>query len=197
MAEGLGGATEHQGDDTPHFHGIMAISTPYQMKTLVEIKDLILKDLNEVDRIKEFIAHMCREDHFDDAGHQSQLGQLEKEWAANQAGVAHLRMAMKPSFLRAPTYGHGPSSLWEKSCEEVSKGTREAETMADAHEYKQRYEEDAQYIFSRVQHHWHAYRNGVRVPYPYCRKKGVVKKKASKEKRGTLYVNKIFRNSIN
>ena len=29
MAESLAAATEHQGNDTPHIHGIMALSTPY------------------------------------------------------------------------------------------------------------------------------------------------------------------------
>ena len=39
MAEALAAATENQGNDTPHVHGVMAIFTPYQNKTLADIRD--------------------------------------------------------------------------------------------------------------------------------------------------------------
>ena len=89
MAESIGGATEHQGNDTPHFHGVMAVTSPYQTKTLAQIRDLIKKDLSQVNLIKRFCEHMCREDHFDDAGHQENLPQLQKDWEGSQAGLPH------------------------------------------------------------------------------------------------------------
>ena len=63
MAVALGAATENQGNVTPHVHGVMAIVTPCQKKTLTEIWDSIEKDMDQFDRIKRFITHMCREDH--------------------------------------------------------------------------------------------------------------------------------------
>ena len=77
MAEALGAANENQGNDTPHVHGVMAIVTPYQNKTLDDIHDSLDKDLNRFYRIKRFITHMCRDDHFDDKGHQENLATLE------------------------------------------------------------------------------------------------------------------------
>ena len=53
----------------------------------------------------------------------------------------------------------------------------------DAKKYKEKFEEHAQFVFSHVQHHWHALQDGVRVPLPYCRKtcmkhgKGAAKKR--------------------
>ena len=99
MAESLAAATENQGNDTPHIHGIMALATPYQYKTLLEIRDLIKNDMSSFERIKQYIAHMCREDHFDDKGHQDSLESLEKAKAAGLAGLPHFRIASKPSFL--------------------------------------------------------------------------------------------------
>ena len=78
MAEAPGEATENQGNDTPHVHGVMAIVTPYQNKTLTEIRDSIEKDLNQLDRIKSFITHTCRDDHSDDAESQESLVALER-----------------------------------------------------------------------------------------------------------------------
>ena len=77
MAESLVACTEHQGNDTPHIHGLMAVVTPYQYKTLLEIRDLIEHDMTEFDRIKRFIENMCREDHFDNEAHQASLPSLE------------------------------------------------------------------------------------------------------------------------
>ena len=39
MTEALGAATENQWNDTPHVHGVMVIVTPYQNKTLADIRD--------------------------------------------------------------------------------------------------------------------------------------------------------------
>ena len=44
--------------------------------------------------------------------------------------------------------------------------------MEDATGFKRRYEAHVQFIFSRVQHHWHPKNEkGERIPLPYCRNK--------------------------
>ena len=50
MAESLAAATENQGNDTPHIHGIMALATPYQYETLLEIRGLIKNDVSNVEK---------------------------------------------------------------------------------------------------------------------------------------------------
>ena len=113
MAESLVACTEHQGNDTPHIHGLMAVATPYQYKTLLEIRDLIEHDMSEFDRIKRFIENMCREDHFDNETHQSSIPSLEKAKSEGLAGAPHVRLASKPAFLQQSLLSKQPS-LWDK-----------------------------------------------------------------------------------
>ena len=43
----------------------------------------------------------------------------------------------------------------------------------EAAQFQQRFHADAQFIFSRVQHHWHTLDDkGNRIPLKYCRLKG-------------------------
>ena len=90
---------------------------------------------------------MCREDHYDDACHQENLSQLQKDWDGNQAGLPHARMAFKPNFWRAPAAGHGPSSLWDTATEDQNTKQLRADVDADAKQYKKSYEDDVQNIF--------------------------------------------------
>ena len=141
MAESLAAATENQGNDTPPIHGIMALATPYQYKTLLEIRDLIQKDVSNFERIKRFIAHMCKEDHFDNEGHQDSLESLEKARAAGLAGMPHFRIASKPSFLQGRSPSEKQPSLWDLPTENEEKAALwQAAVNDDAHEYKKEFE---------------------------------------------------------
>ena len=113
MAESLVACTEHQGNDTPHIHGLMAVVCPYQYKTLLEIRDLIQHDMTEFDRIKRFIENMCQEDHFDNEAHQASLPSLEKAKSKGLAGASHIRLSAKPSFLQPRCMPATQPSLWE------------------------------------------------------------------------------------
>ena len=55
----------------------------------------------------------------------------------------------------------------------VSRGSVHGTIESDAKEYKDNFERHAQFVFSRVQHHWHHEQDGVRVPTAYCRKPGL------------------------
>ena len=180
MAEAPGAATENQGNDTPHVHGVMAIVTPYQNKTLAEIRESIEKDLNQFERIKRFITHMCRDDHFDDAGHQESLGALERAKAANLAGSTHMRLAQMLAIYRRQVATEPKGSLWEPGITEKQR----AAIAVDAANFKGAHEAHVQHVLSHVQHHWHREEDGHRVPHPYCRKKGrnMKKKKGKREK---------------
>ncbi len=53
--------------------------------------------------------------------------------------------------------------------------------LEDANLFREAYEEDVQFIFSRVQHHWHLLnKDGERVPMQYCSIKGRQKSKCCK-----------------
>jgi hypothetical protein len=40
-----------------------------------------------------------------------------------------------------------------------------------------------QFVFSHVQHRWHKDHDGERIPHPYCRKKGIARKKGMQKKK--------------
>ena len=113
LAESLAAATENQASDVPHIHGIMAVVTPYQYSTLSEIRDLITRDITQLDAIKRYVAHTCREDHFDDAKHQAQLTSLEKAKADGLHGVPHCRLSLKPAFFCPRGAAAESPSLWD------------------------------------------------------------------------------------
>ena len=122
------------------------------------------------ERIKAFNEHLQREDHFDDALHQENLAQLEKEFHANNAGEQrNVFLSVRPrSFYEA----NDVVSLWRNT------DSFEA-VMKEAQDFTRKYEADVQFIFSHVQHHWHQFNDkGQRVPMKYCMPKG--KKKTRK-----------------
>ena len=90
---------EHQGNDTPHGHGVFSLATPYQRCSLQEIADRIEKNTLNVESIKRFTAHMCREEHFNHASHTANLTTLEDDWKNLQAGKAHVKLFHRPSFM--------------------------------------------------------------------------------------------------
>jgi len=118
MAESMGAATENQGNDTPHTHGVMAVVTPYQFKSLADIRAMLEDDLSQFERIKRFIGHMCTEDHFDNERHQGNLESLERAKAANLAGLPHMRLCQMPGFYRPQATITPKVSLWQKALSE-------------------------------------------------------------------------------
>jgi len=130
--------------------------------------DLTTEDL--VDRVKAFCNHVQRESHCDPSQHEAELNKLEVGFhSANdeQQDPSNIYLSLRPQGLFAT---HDADNLW-------SGGSMEA-SQADADRFKQLYAKDAQFIFSRCQHHWHGLNNdGERVPLAYCKCKGSKVKK--------------------
>ncbi len=180
LAEGMGFATEFQGDGTPHGHGFVCLVNAYQYGSLQDIADLIESNASKysaedvLQRLTSFMEHLEREDHFDDELHQASLGALEKDFKRNNDGPA------ANIFLSART-----RSFYENArvpCGWDSHGTvpldrlRDA-VLAEAAHFKKQYLADVQFIFSRVQHHWHPLNNKFEREAPgYCKPKKNVKK---------------------
>ena len=98
FCDALAGATEHQGEGTPHFHGLASIVCAYQHSTLQEIAALIEDDLLHVDEIKKFAEHICREDHFLHEEHQRQLPELEKASRISMGQCMSMSMSISISI---------------------------------------------------------------------------------------------------
>ena len=84
LATGAIFATEYQGEGTPHAHGFVSLANMYQHRTLEEVGNIIecsareLTPAEMLERVKRFVEHVQRADHFDDAKHQADLSQLEQ-----------------------------------------------------------------------------------------------------------------------
>jgi hypothetical protein len=147
----------------------------YQHATLADIVELIKGNTKraeadkQVQRILRLHSHLHREDHFDDAAHQANLEELEKGSQTNFADTRDhfllgVRLSDDASSASAPC-------LWEghEGKEDCSVG----DVYDEGKQYKQAFEKEVQYIFSRVQHHWHNKTDdGKRIPPKYCRMKG-------------------------
>ena len=109
-------------------------------------------------RVLHVIEHLQREDHFDDADHQKNLETLEREFHENNAGPQrNIHLSARPSEFyscsKAPKMwiGSQDSRLAQEVPLQWDRARKEAE------DFQSKYEKDVQFIFSHVQHHWHAF----------------------------------------
>ena len=96
---------------------------------------------------------------------------MEKGWKDNYKDRSHIALCAQPGFFGEDSEASFWSNLEATKAGEDIDSARAA-ALQEARVFKQRFEEDVQFVFSRVQHHWHELKNGVRVPLNYCRKKG-------------------------
>ena len=166
MATAMSFATEYQGEATPHGHGFVSLANMYQHHTLEEIGNMIEHNSEGIppqmmlERITRFCEHLQREDHYDQEKHDLNLEHLEKQFHANNEGAPEqIFLSVRPSLDSATA---AAPSLWQtdKITEELMR-----DVQTEAAEFKERFQADAQFIFSRVQHHWHKLdAKGNRVP---------------------------------
>lgn len=118
--------------------------------------------------IPDLLSVAVPQDHFDNDAHQESLSSLEKEFHDNNAGPArNAYLSVRPRYFyerRTTAY------LWGNV---APKPALLATVETEATDFQQRFETDVQFIFSRVQHHWHPFNDkGERKPMPYCRPVG-------------------------
>ena len=161
-------ATEFQGEGTPHGHGFVALANLFQHSTLLEIAEMLKHNITKTDpvdiveQVKSFCNHVQRESHLDEEQHAANLTTLEQGFHAGnneQLDTSNISLSLRPRSLFT---NRTLCSPWQK--------VSEKECLADAEEFKRRYQAHVQFVFSRVQHHWHAKNEkGERIPLPYCR----------------------------
>ena len=171
IATAMAFANEFQGGGTPHGHGFVALANAYQFNSLQHIADLLEQNIHElspadmVQRITSFIEHLHREDHFNDEAHQGSLRSLEEEFHSNMFGHArNEHLSVRPAGMH--------NSAAPDSCAWSPVSSSLQEVQEDASRFIKEYEGDVQFIFSRVQHHWHKLdKEGKRLPMQYCMSK--------------------------
>ena len=185
IGPGLAFATEFQEDGTPHGHGIVSLANMYQRNNLEVIGDMLEHNVHNLpadqmlQRITNFVEHLHREDHFDHDGHERDIEKLEQEFHMNNAGPPrNTYLAVRPRFLFHPDVD---ASLWR----DVKHEDLLRRVFEEGKEFRRKFETDVQFIFSRVQHHWHAKdTDGKRKPMQYCKQKSKGKKQTDCCKRG-------------
>ena len=141
----LGAATEHQGVGTPHLHGNIHLACIYQYHTLQEIADRIVEKAFDPDLVKSFQAWMHKEDPPEPMQHEAFTERVEQEWQQRFAGQEHDGMCSTPAYMADDEQ----ATMWAPS------GPSSQEALADGAKFRRAYMEDAQFMFSRVQHHVH------------------------------------------
>ena len=164
MVQGLGGAVEYQRSSDPHFHGNVHVICVYQHHNLEEIAKMVEDRLLTFENIHEFQRWVCREEHMLDDAHQKKLDDLEAGWAVNYRGSEHHRLCQLPAFIAADAY----QTPWTSG-----DGVSLKEAEQEGRQFTARYYEDAQFVFSRCQHHWHPKdgKSGERMPIHGCKSK--------------------------
>ena len=171
----FGGATEHQGHGTPHFHANGHIVCAYQYGTLADIAAKIQRGELSVESLKAYQNWLHAEDVFDEAQHQEFLPNVETEWQQRFRGPEHTSLCTTPSYL------HDDSQMTdvEQTLAGVASGNVTLEQLEkEGHGFRTKYFADAQFVFSRVQHHVHLKTKHGYVPLKACAKKTKKKSKA-------------------
>ena len=164
LAVALGGCVEYQQNDNPHFHGNLHLANLYQFKTLVEIADIMQKNLVTLDEILQYQDWICHEDILDKEKYKSTLLEKEQQWLQNNSHKACHTLCSYPTYLRQ----QADSSMWtvNEKCS-IEEATQEGEA------WKKVYFNDAEDVFAFCHHHWHPIceKTGQRQPIRHCRKK--------------------------
>ena len=154
----IGGAGEHQGVGTPHLHGNVHVSCVYQFCTLKEIADRMLQAMLDAESVKKFQAWLHKEDPMVQAQHNTFEPKVEQAWQQRFADREHDAMCTTPAYM---TEGERPT-MWGEG------GPSREEALEDGKQFKHAYFADAQFIFSRVQHHIHKKTKRGYVPLKAC-----------------------------
>ena len=144
LATGMAFATEYQGESTPHGHGFVSLANMYQHHNLEEIGRIIEENHRGIepevmlDRIKNFVNQIQKEEHFDDDQHQRELEKLESQFQSNNAGPrANVHLSKRPTCMytcSSSPYAWGNAN---PAC---------ADVINDAADWQRKYEADVQFI---------------------------------------------------
>ena len=172
----LGAGTEHQGVGTPHIHGNAHVACIYQYSTLQEIADRIVEKALDPVLVQNYQAWMHKEDPLVPSQHDAFAERVEEEFQHRFAGREHDAMCSTPDYMAEDK----TLTMW------ATGGPTLQQALEEGGVFKKAYLEDAQFIFSRVQHHVHKKTKKGYVPLKACLskrcKKGTCKADFPKDK---------------
>lgn len=166
----LGGATEYQGNGTPHFHCEGHLVSAYQFGTMQEIADKFVQKKITLAQWKSFNTWLHHEDVFDAPAHNAFKEKVNTEFFDRFSAREHDGMSQVPCYLSADAESQSANTCRTVSDPESDAIVQEA-IHADAEQWLADYKADLQFIFSRVQHHCHKRTKTGYVPLHACREK--------------------------
>ena len=171
---------EHQQQGTPHGHGQAHVVCIYQYSTLREIAEEIesawtkYKDDTLVQSMKEYNNWFHVERPLDPETYKEYKDVAEQHFFSGFADRQHAPLSQTPAFLQNDA-DCKEKSTWTELC---SQPELLQEREAEGHHFVQQYLRDAQFVFSRVQHHVHRRdKDGNYVPLHACQRKVRKKRK--------------------
>ncbi|HIE68948.1 MAG TPA: hypothetical protein EYP98_01630, partial [Planctomycetes bacterium] len=173
----FGGGTEHQMHGTPHLHAEGHIVCAYQYGTLKEVAAKIEQGLISLQSCVDYNSHLHESDLLDSDMHAEFVDRVEEEKAKSFAGAEHDAMCTTPAYLAEDALGQGHRATLAEAYEQPD---LLEQLVEDGGVFRTEYLRDAQYVFSRVQHHVHRRtKDGTYMPLHNCAKKTKKKGKSS------------------
>ena len=135
----------------------------------MEIADKINKGFLDPKHCVEYNQHLHQTDLLDADVHAAFRDRVEEEKAKSFAGSEHDALCTTPSYLAEDALG----ARKHLTLVDVLEGRATIQDLeGDAAAYRKQYLQDAQYVFSRVQHHVHnKHKDGSYTPLHNCAKK--------------------------
>ena len=169
----FGGGTEHQGHGTPHLHAEGHVVCVYQYGTLQEVAEKISNGFLDVKSFTTYNDWLHHTDVLDEGQHTDFKERVDEEFDKRFAGREHDAMCTTPAYLADDASSDARATLADAHA-----GSAEMETLeTEGASYRKAYLQDAQYVFSRVQHHVHRRTKHGYVPLSNCAKKTKTKGK--------------------
>ena len=171
----LGGGTEHQMNGAPHLHMEGHVVCVYQYGTLKEVADKIKQAAMSLNELTAYNSHLHQTDIMDAAHYNAFRPHMEAEFDKRFADPPHDAKCATPGFIADDAQCNmkhcvicGPNSTAAQTYETA---TDMEALQKDGAVYRQKYMQDAQFVFSRVQHRVHRNTKRGYVPLHNCAKK--------------------------
>ena len=176
----LGGATEHQGSGTPHFHAEGHVVCAYEFDTMAEIQTKFEAQKITLESWKKYNSWLHREEVFDADAQTEFAERVDAEFFERFAKREHDAMSVVPDYLQADAEAHDPNRQHPLTVNAAHSEEAKKDVEDDGKQFLQKYYADAQFVFSRVQHHCHQKTAKGYVPFKACRVKGKGKRRGSR-----------------
>jgi hypothetical protein len=160
----LGGGTEHQLLGAPHFHFEGHIACMYQYGTLAEVAQRIQSNLSLFQDLLVYNEVLHKTDIIDKEVYDEFRPRVEEAFQNRFEAAEHDALCSIPRYL-AQEAGACTNNVLG------SPGISVAAIEEEGALFRAEYLKDAQYVFSRVQHHVHLKTKEGYVPLSYCARK--------------------------